>query len=92
MVIHVHRLPLPASASCHSCRLRLLLPKLVVLSDALGAFGAADLMELDLQILCHSQRLLVLVLKDLLLLLDDLEARELRLAHLYRPAARLIIR
>ena len=64
----------------------------MMLSDALGALGASDLMKLDLQILCHGQRLLVLVLKDLLLLLDDLKARKLRLAHLYRPADRSIVR
>lgn len=56
--------------------------------DALRALGLAYLVKLNLKLFCHGQRLLVLILQDLLLLLDHLEAGKLGLAHFDRAHLR----
>ena len=40
-------------------------------------------MKLYLEVLCHGQRLLVLIFEDLFLLLDHFETGELRFTHFY---------
>ena len=61
-----------------------LLSDQMLLRKALGALSSPDLVKLNLEVLCHGQRLLMLILQNLFLLLYDLKTGKLRFTHFDR--------